>query len=233
MVNCSKKKKAQCNGETCHWIVGKGCKRIRPVSEPVGCSRKRKALCMDSRHCHWVVGRGCKKNSHQPILPARRRRVLPWVVPPAIIGVLVAAELYRRDRQGPPRSPRNGNNSNGGGSSTPSIQMFPLPNHGSNNNTRRLIDLAGRNVNIPPSPPGSLARRSPSRSPPGSPVRRQPIRRVRSLPNLPRRPRLLSGHPVRVSPNSHPLTNVKKRKMTKNHLPWVLYPFARKNYYVN
>ena len=213
MVNCSKKRKAQCNGETCHWIIGKGCKRIRPIQEPLGCSRKRKAICMDSRHCHWIVGRGCKKNSHQPILPVRRRRQIPNAV---LLGLLAAA-LYGAGRGRFPRSP----SSNGHGSpphpgSGASIQMSPLRSPPPRRSPSR-------------SPPVSPPRRSPSRSPPVSPS----IRRVRSLPIIYRRPRSPVGYPIRISPPSFPLTNLKKRSLGRAGLPWSWYPFAHRNYFVN
>ena len=211
MVNCSKKRKAQCHGDTCLWIVGKGCKRIRPIPEPIGCSRKRKSSCMDSRHCHWIVGKGCKKNSHQPILPVRRGRI-----PEAALLGLLAAMLYGGSRFIPPRLPPPAGSSRGGSpaSRSPSVHRSP-----------------SRSPSVHRSPSRSPSvHRSPSRSPPISPIR--PIRRTRSLPILHRRPRSPTGHPIRISPPSFPLTNLKKRHL-EYVAPFTWYPFLRKNYYVD
>ena len=68
MVACSSKRKAQCHGPECSWIVGRGCRRsnlLQHVAQAVtqaavACYKKRKAQC-HGPHCVWVVGRGCKK----------------------------------------------------------------------------------------------------------------------------------------------------------------------------
>lgn len=76
MVVCSSKRKAQCHGPACAWIVGRGCRkatlqqqvaRAVVAQTVVSCYKRRKAQCQGPA-CVWVVGRGCKK-AHIPVPP--------------------------------------------------------------------------------------------------------------------------------------------------------------------
>ena len=71
MVACSSKRKAQCHGPACSWIVGRGCRKAtlqQHIAQGVAqgiiaCYKKRKAQCHGPA-CTWIVGRGCKKAPH-------------------------------------------------------------------------------------------------------------------------------------------------------------------------
>jgi len=100
MVNCSRKRKDECNrSPSCTWVVGKGCRssvskrrsvRKSPVRKsPVACSRKRKDDCLSP--CEWIVGKGCRKGSSR-----RVTSVTPSVSLVADIRPASAARLYKR-----------------------------------------------------------------------------------------------------------------------------------------
>ena len=100
-MSCSTKRKTECVGPDCKWIVGVGCRkstwngpkekpivvnvveekqfsprRVSPVQQRVSpkkipCYKKRKAECVGP-DCKWIVGVGCRKEE-QRVSPVRQR----------------------------------------------------------------------------------------------------------------------------------------------------------------